>query len=296
MTRPIALRVKAEAIPQAMRDQRRWVLWRYDWSAEDNRWIKVPYQPWGVRAKSNDSSTWFTFAEVMAPYRQGNWDGVGFVIGDGWSAVDLDKCRDAETGILLSSTPVLGTEPAGTYRELSPSGTGIHLVGRADQHGFEIRCDQRKFVPWRGARFLAITGHGEGDPTVDLTDLMRRWLPAPAPVRQVAGHVGYQDAALTSDDDLLLQAVGSANGDRFLALWRGDTSAYASQSEADLALCGMLAFWTNYDAERVDRLFRQSGLYRAKWNGSYRSATLNKAVSSTVREPEIVTEIRKVDL
>jgi hypothetical protein len=38
-----------------------------------------------------------------------------------------------------------------------------------------------------------------------------------------------------------------------------------SQSEADLALFGLLAFYTS-DAAQLDRLFRQSALYREKWD------------------------------
>jgi putative DNA primase/helicase len=54
-------------------------------------------------------------------------------------------------------------------------------------------------------------------------------------------------------------------------LWAGDTSAYRDgdndgYSEADLALCSLLAFWCEPNEERIDRLFRQSGLYRPKWD------------------------------
>ena len=62
---------------------------------------------------------------------------------------------------------------------------------------------------------------------------------------------------------------------------------YPSQSEADLALCRLLAFYTNCDAGEIDRLFRQSGLYRPKWDEphfaggkTYGQATIEKAVSS----------------
>jgi primase-polymerase (primpol)-like protein len=49
----------------------------------------------------------------------------------------------------------------------------------------------------------------------------------------------------------------AANGEKFAKLWSGDVSGYPSQSEADLALCGILAFWTR-DRAQIDRLFRQS--------------------------------------
>ena len=74
---------------------------------------------------------------------------------------------------------------------------------------------------------------------------------------------------LTVDRDdaaLLERAHAARNGAKFAALWRGDVSGYPSQSEADLALCNRLAWWTDYDAARVDALFRRSGLWRPKWD------------------------------
>ena len=51
------------------------------------------------------------------------------------------------------------------------------------------------------------------------------------------------------------------------ALWRGIwEDAHDSQSEADLALCNHLAFWCGRNPARMDHLFRQSGLYRPKWD------------------------------
>lgn len=67
---------------------------------------------------------------------------------------------------------------------------------------------------------------------------------------------------LTLDDTALIhKALHAANGSKFAALWSGDASGYASQSEADAALCCLLAWWTRHNTARVDRLFRQSGLY-----------------------------------
>ena len=52
----------------------------------------------------------------------------------------------------------------------------------------------------------------------------------------------------------------------FAALWAGDTSGYPSHSEADLALANHLVFWCDGDPDLMDQLFRQSALYRAKWD------------------------------
>lgn len=83
-------------------------------------------------------------------------------------------------------------------------------------------------------------------------------------------------------DDVILQRVsGAKNGAKFAQLWAGDWSGYASQSEADLALCLLLAFWTQ-DPDQLSRLFEDSGLYRAeKWTKrfDYRQRTIAKALA-----------------
>ncbi|MGH7788220.1 MAG: hypothetical protein ACRERC_15225 [Candidatus Binatia bacterium] len=83
-----------------------------------------------------------------------------------------------------------------------------------------------------------------------------------------------------SDGDILMRAKRARNGNVFAALWAGHwRDRYGSHSEADLALCGLLAFWCNGDQDRVDQLFRQSGLCRPKWleREYYRTRTLTLA-------------------
>ena len=67
-----------------------------------------------------------------------------------------------------------------------------------------------------------------------------------------------------------------------LALWEGDLSAYNDDhSSADQALCNKLAFWFGRDADRIDHVFRRSGLYRPKWlRDDYRQRTIDKAIAS----------------
>ena len=75
------------------------------------------------------------------------------------------------------------------------------------------------------------------------------------------------------DQDIIRRAMEAWNGAKFRQLWEGDTSAHPSPSEADLALCSHLGFWTRGDPVAVDRLFRQSGLFRAKWDEKHGSET-----------------------
>jgi putative DNA primase/helicase len=65
----------------------------------------------------------------------------------------------------------------------------------------------------------------------------------------------------------LLRARCARNGAKFTRLWMGDLSEYGGDhSRADAALCVLLAVYTRGDAERMDRLFRASALYRPKWD------------------------------
>lgn len=110
--------------------------------------------------------------------------------------------------------------------------------------------------------------------------------PTPLPAAALAwdAPIGGRPAEL---DDLALveRAKRSKTGAAFAALWAGDTSGYKSRSEADIALCNALAFWTNRDPARMDRLFRQSGLMREKWDrpqsgSTYGAITIQNAAGT----------------
>jgi len=99
------------------------------------------------------------------------------------------------------------------------------------------------------------------------------------------GHGPGGSGNTLSDAEVLARAKQASNGEAFGKLWAGDTSDYASRSEADLALCSRLSFWTGGDPGRVDKLFRRSGIYRPKWDEwhygdgkTYGEATIRKAL------------------
>jgi len=97
----------------------------------------------------------------------------------------------------------------------------------------------------------------------------------------------YSGTAETmADAELLETARHATNGEKFHRLYfDGDASSYAAgdndgHSEADLALCSLLAFWCGPDTERIDRLFRGSALCREKWlrRPDYRELTISAAL------------------
>jgi hypothetical protein len=84
-----------------------------------------------------------------------------------------------------------------------------------------------------------------------------------------------------ADEEVVRLARDARNGPKFEALWQGDTSGYASHSEADQALISLLAFYTQ-DEEQLDRLYQRSGLCREKWinRPDYRRRTIQRALSN----------------
>ena len=85
-------------------------------------------------------------------------------------------------------------------------------------------------------------------------------------------------------DEILATIRTSKQSYAFDKLYSGDYSGYSSQSEADMALCNMLAFWCGRDADKMDTLYRQSGLMRPKWDrhqsgSTYGNITIQKAIN-----------------
>ena len=232
-----------------------------------------------------DPSTWTTFSDALAACEGGGFSGIGFVLGDGFVGVDLDACRDRETGDLDPWARDI-IDALNSYTELSPSGTGVHVLCRGELPPGRRRKDGVEL--YDRARYFAVTGaHLVGTPatvkdrTTELAALHREVFgDADGGAVQVGTKPTPVGTLAMTDDDLLDRARAARNGDRFSALFDdGDRAGYASASEADLALCSLLAFWAS-DAAQVDRLFRASALMRDKWRdrADYRDATLTKAL------------------
>lgn len=142
---PSRVPVNFGAIPTDLKQADRWVLWRYE--ERDGKRTKVPYQSNGTKASSTDESTWSTFETVKAAYEQGSFDGIGFVLGNGFAGVDFDHCRDPATGEIDAWAKAY-LDRLCSYSEVSPSGEGVHCILRAS------------LLPGRSGRRKELTGTG----------------------------------------------------------------------------------------------------------------------------------------
>lgn len=102
-----------------------WLAWRY--SGKNRK--KVPIDPKsGKPAKVSDPATWGTLAEARAVSKA---EGVGIMLRDGLVGIDLDGCRDPDTG-QLADWARERIDLLGSYTEVSPSGTGVKVFAMAD--------------------------------------------------------------------------------------------------------------------------------------------------------------------
>jgi|SRR5215210_1241548 len=122
-----------ENIPEELRQRPQWVVWKLEKRIGDDKPTKIPYIAGGVvRASSTDLMTWRTFEEALQALETGRYDGVGFVFcsGDPFVGIDLDHCRNAETGKIKEWAQEIIDSVVDKYVEVSPSGTGVHIITR----------------------------------------------------------------------------------------------------------------------------------------------------------------------
>jgi primase-polymerase (primpol)-like protein len=143
-----------DKIPEELRRRVQFVVYKLE--ERNGKITKVPYIAGGVgRASSTDSETWRSFEEAVQALRTGRYDGIGFVFssGDPYAGVDLDGCRDPETGELEEWAAQI-VQNLGGYSEASPSGTGVHIIVRGKAPN--KKCG--KVEAYSSERYFTMTG------------------------------------------------------------------------------------------------------------------------------------------
>lgn len=273
-----------DKIPQELKDCKNWVGWRAVPDKNDPQHFgKVPICiSSGDNASSTDPRDWEDFytAESSFCRRQ-----LGFVFTDTpYFGVDIDRQGDALRAFLNGDTDNIIGEFISTlhsYAELSPSGKGVHIICRGS---IPPGANRRGCVEiYETGRFFTMTGNCIADfPVADCTEtikpLFEKYLSSqktpPKPVNDPPAVVSAPAAVSLSVSERLEKARISKSGEKFTALMGGKFEGhYTSHSEADLALCNMLAFWLDKSTADMDNVFRSSGLMREKWDRKQSGST-----------------------
>ena len=266
-----------------------WVLWRLE--ERNGRITKVPYQINGRRASSTEPATWATHRDIDTAWRKDpdRYQGIGTVMSRAYRTVfiDIDHCIDPSGCYDDRAEDILSAfmDDDGnltTFVEVSQSGTGLHLIVIGDIPR-SFKNSRLNVEMYDSGRFIAMTGKAifACEPSECADGLRYVFERYKTPSKASDWTSRPVDPATRHEDDWIIHHASAREGSKFPALFEGDWSGYSSQSEADLALCKILAFWTDNNPEAIDRLFRRSGLYRAKWErGNYSAPTIQMAINT----------------
>lgn len=279
--------------PDELTKLNNWCVWRL--VDRGGKQTKVPINAeTGELAKSNDSSTWSSYDKAFEVFQGTNADGLGFFFEPPYVGVDIDdisddierfKSGDIEKNIVFEFYELLKT-----YAEISPSGNGIHLIFKGKIPGLSRRKGNVEM--YSEGRFFTMTGNSLNkyeeinEPSENSIDYIYRKYIRPENIKRIDfGNHGIQHDL--SDSEVINKAIASKQGSKFKDLLNGNWhkyEEYTSQSEADIALANILAFWTARNFQQMDRIFRQSGLMRDKWDEkrgktTYGNGLINKAIN-----------------
>lgn len=272
-------------LPSELKENGLFCLWRYE--ERDGKITKVPYRLNGSCADSTKKQDFADFRLVTNAVS--GYDGIGMGVFGTYCAIDIDHCV---AGGKLTSMAQDIVDAMNSYTEFSPSGTGIRIIFKVLGLSYDKkRCyiNNRKiglevYVTGMTSRFVTLTGNAirECDIEVRTTELMtvlEKYMVKTVKERKPKTAV---PGSYLTDESVISKAMASKQGEKFKSLWNGTIPEDKSHSEADQALCTILAFWCGGDTAQMDRLFRQSGLMREKWErDDYSTATLDNAVAIT---------------
>lgn len=243
-------------IPQELKDLNAWVCWRYENINGSDKPTKPPYNAkTGNKASVTDPSTWCSFNDAIKCLANGgDYCGVGLVFTDRdkYSIIDLDKAQ----GEILARQQKIAAE-FDSYSEVSPSGYGLHIIVKG-----KVPTGKRKDCVeiYSNLRYATFTGNVyKNKPIADCQDKLTKLWEELGTEKNVIQSSINEDEKYT-DEEIIEQCRNAINGEKFNRLYNGDwRSKYPSQSEADLALVNIIAYYTK-NRNQIIRLFRSSGL------------------------------------
>ncbi len=283
-------------IPAEMREQPHWVFWVAEPNLDPTKKpSKIPHNATTGRwAQINNPETFATYERVVkaiGAVERGKASGINYAFGyDDFVGIDLDGVLDPTSRLPtceLAAGIIRRFIEAGAYAEVSPSGTGVRIVCRGTMPRFGKGLGEFKHfeVYGRGPgglHFLSITGHAiqtvEAIPVcqTELDWLYKAYFKRQETVTQEAVSVSWMESPPLDDDEIIEKLRRSKRSAEFALLF--DNGSTDNPSDDDLKLCSMAAFYTQ-DADQIDRIFRQSKLYRDKWERTdYREPTIRKAL------------------
>ena len=302
-------------IDQQLKEEERWVLWVLG-KDSSGKLTKIPKRINDNKASTKDPDTWTTFDRVVKAEVQDHFDGIGFVLGAGYIGLDFDHCIDKETKEFIDPIFKEIIDNIGGYKEWSPSGDGIHVIFKNDhlEDSEVLKNLKKKLKKGTSKTGFKLYPYGEESSVQIEFYWIRRYftmtgniLPESCGVTEkssineicdcvtkIATHFdlfpkdppkkrsGTTVPISLSDKELIEKASKSNKGQQFTDFLNGIWEPYIkndpSQSSMDLAFLGLLAWWSGHNKTQMERIFKNSGMYREEKGDSYLQITMDRAI------------------
>lgn len=306
MKNKIEIERLVEKIPVDLQKKNFWVVWRYEWHEGEPKPRKLPYKakeylhqkeeglpPVNLKASSADATTWSSFDEAIAAYAGGEFDGVGFCFGADYVGIDLDKrCSPG----LLGNPKGLDFDAAciirdmNSFTEFSPSGSGVHIICRADCAQLFTEYTQtnkaKGVEAYAKERFFTMTGNvisevlgtaisaKVNDRQNEIEAFAEKWLPKKK--KPLANNTVNVEQALSVSDEDVLSRLERCSPLAF-GILKGNYEDIGDRTKPDgspdwsrlipVALFALTS-WTQ-DTKQIERIFEGSRLYlESGWESS----------------------------
>ena len=285
-----------ENIPDELKREKRWCLYKI--IQRDGKNTKLPLMPNGKPAKSNDKTTWNSYEDCIAALNRNIGDGLGFMLGDGYIGIDIDKVSDDifvySMDYHAKSMTADFLRGISTYAEISPSKTGLHFIGKGEVPGERKRYKNLEI--YDKDRFFTVTGNiikdRDRNKVINIDSELKSLYEKYMPKINVINSENKRNQItnfLKDDQDIVEKLFDrgyfSYTGEDLRRIYYGNYESYfTSQSEADFFMLGRLLYYTA-DVEQAVSLMEKSGLKREKWykrrgNTDYIHYIADKAIGS----------------
>lgn len=296
-----------KSTPYPLRTNKQFVVWKFEYYDEKgNPRLKPAKMPYNAkspehRAQSNNPATWTDFETACKCARE-NKDvmGVGIMFARGLVGIDIDGCFDKATGkVSEMATEII--DGVNSYTEVSPSGTGVHILAFGEIPGRGMNNQSLGLEIYGTGRFFTLTGklyenkfrvlRKKADTKTAIDSVIEKHFS----YRQKFDAKPLEKIEPRFEDKELLDKIskGGIMGPRFERLrnalppfildedkkpttdvdrryLRGDGTVDLSAIEG--AFCKVLVFY-GASPEQIDRIYRNEPLARDKWDRSCGSET-----------------------
>jgi hypothetical protein len=273
-------------IPSELKKRNQWVAWKLEQREGASKPTKVPVNPNTLRnASCNDPASWGSFEAALGASRNNHSiAGIGFVFTDDdpYVGIDLDGVICERSGNLsdLAQDVVAAVD---SYTEISPSGTGIHIILRGNVSGTGNRKDCVEI--YQHSRYFTFTGnvfHPVREIISNQSGLNyvhQKYIGGPPKQKTEQS----KPRPMVMSDKELERQISLPKNDKLREILAGECDAFQSLSEMDFAACAQLIELGASDSQ-VESMLRGSEIYRPKYDRSDSGLTYLRRTIRQARE------------